>query len=148
MSIKEINLRLLETDEEVDTYCVLENETNIENATFNCYGYNDNINEENANNKITINNFTSEFVQLPENVSTTNKPENETDKAILYHRLFRNKTSKLPGGAIAAIVICCVAVLAIAIAMIIITRNKFNKQNDIEESQNNLKISEGNKYPY
>ena len=142
MSIKKINLRFLDIQEEVATYCVyenLENYTNIENAIFNCYGYSDNINAENENNKITIVNFTSDFVEFPENIWTTNKPENKTEGANLR---LRSKKSGLSGGGIAGIIIACVVCLAAIIAMIIIGKKKFPKYNTIQESQsqNNLKI--------
>ena len=141
--IRARNLRFLDTEEEVDTFCLLENDTDRDNALFNCSGFNDNINEKNANNEISLGNFTSDYIQLPENLAITNGQEDTKENTNAYGANFirLSKSSGLTGGAIAGIVIACVAVLAIVMTIVICLRKNSNKPiPNTSESINNLQI--------
>ena len=147
LMIKARNLRFLDTDEEVDSFCVLEDETNKDNATFSCFGYNDNINENNANNKITLYNITSEYIELPGNSSISNieeRDETDTTKTTSTKNWVTGKSnsSGLKAGAIVGIVIACVAVLAIVTGIIIYLKKNSSKPKslDMSDSRNDLQV--------
>ena len=150
--IKEKNLRILDTEEEISIYCLLEDETDRDNAAYNCFGYNDNINENSANNKITLCNLTSEYIQLPKDLSVTNMPETEENSnsestPTSRNRLFvQSKSSGLSTGAIVGIVLACVAVLVGVTGILIYLKKKPNKPNpnDITDSRYDFKISNTN----
>ena len=150
--IKEKNLRTFDTEEEISIYCLLEDETDKENAPFNCFGYNDNINENSANNKITLCNLTSEYIDLPKDLSVTNMPEaeensNSESTPTSRNRLFvKSKNSGLSSGAIVGIVLACAAVLAGVIGIVIYLKKKRDKPspNDITDSKYDFKISNTN----
>ena len=148
--IKAKHLRFLDTEEEVDSFCLLENEADKDDALFNCLGYNDNINENNANNEINIGDFSSDYIKLPENLSITNEPEPEdtTENNTVYNnRIFsKSRSSGLSTGAIIGIIIPCVAILAIVSAIILCLKKKSNGPNSYgaSESGNDLKISNSN----
>ena len=63
---KSNGLRLLDTPEDVNTYCLLGDATDKNNVKFTCFGYNDNLDE---NSQITLSNFTSEYINFNEGLS-------------------------------------------------------------------------------
>ncbi len=146
MALKsKINLRSLDTEDNVDCFCLLEDDTDRNSTRFSCFGYNDNIDK---NTEITLSNFTSEYIDdLPSNLTIKNKsedpePNNSEDKSNKdnmddYRRYFtKGSNSGLSGGAIAGIVIACIALVAIIAALIYFLRNKsMNKRMyDISDS--------------
>ena len=119
------------TEDEIETYCVLEDQTNRKNAKFNCFGYleDNDINEVGSlNDKLS-----SYYIEIPEQNPELNRGIN----------FFKKTNSKgLSAGAIVGIIFGCVAVV---IALIVII--SFAKKSavpvitaSIAESQNNLKI--------
>jgi hypothetical protein len=147
MFIRRGNLRFLDSEEEVDSYCV---PTDSDPEELNCFGYSDKIDENSKNNEITIGNFTSEYVpDIPKDFSITGDPE-PSDTTEPYNggtsinKFFsRSNSSGLSGGAIAGIVIACVAVIAIVSAVVIFLRKKSNvpNVNETSESIQNFQIS-------
>ena len=70
-----------------------------------------------------------------------NKEGEPTDNNIYNSQYFKKGTSGLSGGKIAAIVICCVLVLAIVAAIIIYSRSKSANKSEIEEVKGHSNIS-------
>ena len=145
------NLRNLDVEEDTGSYCLIDDESNSDNVQLSCYGNNDNIDENTE--KITLSNFTSDYIELPENLSINNSTEgnepNSNNNGNFANRYFmKSKSSGLSGGAIAGIVIACVAVLAIVISLILYFRKKSNvpnpnqTTNEVTDSVNHLKISD------
>ena len=145
------NLRNLDVEEDTGSYCLIDDESNSDNVQLSCYGNNDNIDENTE--KITLSNFTSDYIELPENLSVTNSTEgnepNSNNNGNNANRYFmKSKSSGLSGGAIAGIVIACVAVLAIVISLMLYFRKKSNvpnpnqTTNEVTDSVNHLKISD------
>ena len=143
------NLRNLEVEEDTGSYCLIDDESNSDNVQLSCYGNNDNIDENTE--KITLSNFTSDYIELPESLSINNstegnKPSSNNNNVNRY--FMRSNSSGLSGGAIAGIVIACVAVLAIVISLILYFRKKSNvpnpnqTTNEVTDSVNHLKISD------
>ena len=145
------NLRNLDVEEDTGSYCLIDDESNSDNVQLSCYGNNDNIDENTE--KITLSNFTSDYIELPENLSVTNSTEgnepNSNNNGNNANRYFmRSNSSGLSGGAIAGIVIACVAVFAIVISLMLYFRKKSNvpnpnqTTNEVTDSVNHLKISD------
>ena len=145
------NLRNLDVEEDTGSYCLIDDESNSDNVQLSCYGNNDNIDENTE--KITLSNFTSDYIELPENLSITNSTEgnepNSNNNGNNANRYFmRSNSSGLSGGAIAGIVIACVAVFAIVISLMLYFRKKSNvpnpnqTTNEVTDSVNHLKISD------
>ena len=146
------NLRNLDVEEDTGSYCLIDDESNSDNVQLSCYGNNDNIDENTE--KITLSNFTSDYIELPENLSITNstegnEPSSNNNNGNNGNRYFmRSNSSGLSGGAIAGIVITCVAVLAIVISLMLYFRKKSNvpnpnqTTNEVTDSVNHLKISD------
>lgn len=143
------NLRNLDVEEDTGSYCLIDDESNSDNVQLSCYGNNDNIDENTE--KITLSNFTSDYIELPENLSVTNstkgnEPSSNNNNGNRY--FMRSNSSGLSGGAIAGIVITCVAVLAIVISLMLYFRKKSNvpnpnqTTNEVTDSVNHLKISD------
>ena len=143
------NLRNLDVEEDTGSYCLIDDESNSDNVQLSCYGNNDNIDENTE--KITLSNFTSDYIELPENLSMTNstkgnEPSSNNNNGNRY--FMRSNSSGLSGGAIAGIVIACVAVLAIVISLMLYFRKKSNvpnpnqTTNEVTDSVNHLKISD------
>jgi len=73
-----------------------------------------------------------------------NKEGEPTDNNIYNSQYFKKGTSGLSGGKIAAIVICCVFVIAVVVAIIIYIRSKSANKSEIEEDvkgQSNISSS-------
>ena len=146
------NLRNLDVEEDTGSYCLIDDESNSDNVQLSCYGNNDNIDENTE--KITLSNFTSDYIELPEDLSVTNstkgnEPSSNNNNGNNANRYFmRSNSSGLSGGAIAGIVIACVAVLAIVISLMLYFRKKSNvpnpnqSTNEVTDSVNHLKISD------
>ena len=143
------NLRNLDVEEDTGSYCLIDDESNSDNVQLSCYGNNDNIDENTE--KITLSNFTSDYIELPENLSVANstkgnEPSSNNNNGNRY--FMRSNSSGLSGGAIAGIVITCVAVLAIVISLMLYFRKKSNvpnpnqSTNEVTDSVNHLKISD------
>ena len=143
------NLRNLDVEEDTGSYCLIDDESNSDNVQLSCYGNNDNIDENTE--KITLSNFTSDYIELPENLSVANstkgnEPSSNNNNGNRY--FMRSNSSGLSGGAIAVIAIACVAVLAIVISLILYFRKKSNvpnpnqTTNEVTDSVNHLKISD------
>ena len=143
------NLRNLDVEEDTGSYCLIDDESNSDNVQLSCYGNNDNIDENTE--KITLSNFTSDYIELPENLSVANstkgnEPSSNNNNGNRY--FMRSNSSGLSGGAIAGIVIACVAVLAIVISLMLYFRKKSNvpnpnqTTNEVTDSVNHLKISD------
>ena len=143
------NLRNLDVEEDTGSYCLIDDESNSDNVQLSCYGNNDNIDENTE--KITLSNFTSDYIELPEDLSVTNstkgnEPSSNNNNGNRY--FMRSNSSGLSGGAIAGIVITCVAVLAIVISLMLYFRKKSNvpnpnqTTNEVTDSVNHLKISD------
>ena len=140
------NLRNLESlEEEVPSFCVLEDDTDKDNASFDCFGYNDNINENNTNSEISIGNFTSDYIELPDNIYIANEPEasetdTEEDTIGTNNNLYRvSKNSGLNGGAIAGIVIASIVVLAVVIGLVIYLKKNPGKPDHNPSSEETIK---------
>ena len=146
------NLRNLDVEEDTGSYCLIDDESNSDNVQLSCYGNNDNIDENTE--KITLSNFTSDYIELPENLSVANstkgnEPSSNNNNGNNANRYFmKSNSSGLSGGAIAGIVITCVAVLAIVISLMLYFRKKSNvpnpnqATNEVTDSVNHLKISD------
>ncbi len=112
------NLRRLDDYEDVDSYCLLNDETNSEDNVFQCYAYPDKINE--MEKPEGIENIKSEYITVQSN---STEPDDDYFNSGINN--FKTKNgSGLSGGAIAGIVIACVAVLAIIIGIVIYVRKK------------------------
>ena len=112
------NLRRLDDNEDVDSYCLLNNETNSEDNVFQCYGYPDKLNE--TENIEGIEDVKSDYITVPSNSTEPDDTYYNTG----INNFKTKKGSGLSGGAIAGIVIACVAVLAIIIGIIAYARTK------------------------
>ena len=112
------NLRRLDDYEDVDSYCLLNDETNSEDNVFQCYAYPDKINE--MEKPEGIENIKSDYITVQSN--STEPDDDYSYSGINDYRT--KKGSRLSGGAIAGIVIACVAVLAIIIGIVIYVRKK------------------------
>ena len=148
MFLRSSHLRFLDSEEEVDTYCL---PTDSDPEQFNCFGYSDNLDENGKDNEVTIGNITSDYVpNIPSNLTLTPDPEenNETEPTnspTVANRYFsKSNNSGLSGGAIAGIIIACVAVVAIVAALVILSRKKSNISNVKETSEtiHNLHVTE------
>ena len=140
--------RLADENENNDAYCLLNDESNQEDNVFECFSYPDNLNE--IEEPKGIQNITSEYITVPEDVPESNNGNSTEPDNNNYNNginSFRNKKgSSLSGGAIAGIVIACVAAIAIVAGIMIYARSKsvqpapieasFNSVNALRNSQN------------
>jgi len=136
MSLRSRHLRFLDSEEDVNTYC-LPGDSNSK-VEFNCFGFSDNLDE---NSEVTLDNFRSYYVSdIPKDFVLEGEPKASDTKepnngdAGSYRYTTKSKNSGLSGGAIAGIIIACVAVLAIVGALAIIFRKRSNNPNIIENS--------------
>ena len=149
---KSNGLRLLDTPEDVNTYCLLGDATDKSNVKFTCFGYNDNLDE---NSHITLSNFTSEYINFNESLSLPYPPQNyqpnnealepndANDADANGKRYYsRSSDSGLSAGAIAGIIIACVAAVAIVVTVVLLLRKKKKDQKsyEISDSVNNLQV--------
>jgi hypothetical protein len=140
--------RLADENENNEAYCLLNDESNEEDNTFECFSYPDNLNE--TEEPEGIQNITSDYIDVPEDVPESNEGNSTEPDNNNYNygiNSFKHKKgSSLSGGAIAGIVIACVAVLLIVAGMIIYARSKsvqpapmegsFNSVNALRNTQN------------
>ena len=130
--------RLVDENENIDSYCLLNDESNEEDNTFDCFAYPDNINE--LENLEGIQNITSEYINVPDGAGENNngnstEPDNNNYNVGINN--FKTKKGKpLSGGAIAGIVLACVAVLAIIIGLIIYSKSKVVQPIAVSKSYN------------
>ena len=149
---KSNGLRLLDTPEDVNTYCLLGDATDKTNAKFTCFGYNDNLDK---NSQITLGNFTSEYINFNESLSLPYPPQNyqpnneglepnDANDADANGKIYysRSSDSGLSAGAIAGIIIACVAAVAIAVTVVLLLRKKKKDQKsyEISDSVHNLQV--------
>ena len=149
---KSNGLRLLDTPEDVNTYCLLGDATDKSNVKFTCFGYNDNLDE---NSQITLSNFTSEYINFNESLSLPYSPQNyqpnnealepnDANDADANGKIYysRSSDSGLSAGAIAGIIIACVAAVAIAVTVVLLLRKKKKDQKpyEISDSVHNLQV--------
>ena len=149
---KSNGLRLLDTPEDVNTYCLLGDATDKSNVKFTCFGYNDNLDE---NSQITLGNFTSEYINFNESLSLPYPPQNyqpnnealepnDANDADANGKIYysRSSDSGLSAGAIAGIIIACVAAVAIAVTVVLLLRKKKKDQKpyEISDSVHNLQV--------
>ena len=133
MYLTKKNLRFLIIEEDVDTYCLLEDNSYLHDAVFTCYGYSDSIDQ---NSEISLGNFTSEYIE--------DLPDDITYKNITYKNLIfaKSKSSGINSKVIIGIVIAIVGFLAI-VTIIIVKCLRKKKNNpavfNIGDSINQLK---------
>ena len=144
MFLRSRHLRFLDSEEEVDTYCL---PTDSDPEKFNCFGYSDNLDEKSKDNEVIIGNITSDYVpNIPSDITITSAPEavEPTNAPINTNRYFaKSNNSGLSGGAIAGIVIACVAVVAIVAIVILLTKkSKIPNVNETSETIHNLQVTD------
>ena len=149
MVLKENTLRFLDIEEDVNSYCLLEDKTDPSKVKFNCFGYSDSINE---NSEISLSDFSSKNIKnIPKNLTlakepkATDEPVPPTDDINNYNKnayYSRSGSSGLSGGAIAGIIIACVAVAGIATAAAVYFTKKKKSDNsyDISDSVHKLDL--------
>ena len=149
MVLKENTLRFLDIEEDVNSYCLLEDKTDPSKVKFNCFGYSDSINE---NSEISLSDFSSKNIKnIPKNLTlakepkATDEPVPPTDDINNYNKnayYSRSGSSGLSGGAIAGIIIACVAVagIATAAAVYFMKKKKSNNSYDISDSVHKLDL--------
>ena len=121
------------TEEELDSYCILEDDTDKDNSKFACYAF-----PENISSISDINTVSSNYITIPNNST-------DSGNGINFYRKGKN-SGKLSAGAIIGIILGCLAVL-IAIIVTIICVNKARAATtaapfeDIRESHNNIQVS-------
>ena len=149
--------RLADENENIESYCILNDESNDEDNTFGCFAFPDNINE--LEDPEGIQNITSDYIDVPKDVPESNDGNNggnnggnndgnndgnstvPDDNNNYYTGMNSFKSTKgrsLSGGAIAGIVIACVAVIAIIAALLIYSRGKVVRPAPIENSFNSV----------
>ena len=133
MYLTKKNLRFLIIEEDVDTYCLLEDNSYLHDAVFTCYGYSDSIDQ---NSEISLGNFTSEYIEdLPDDITD----KNITDKNLIFAK---SKSSGINSKVIIGIVIAIVGFLAIVTIIIVKCLRKkknnpavYNKGDSINQLQ-------------
>lgn len=126
----------VEKEEELDTYCVLEDDNDRDNARFKCFAYTEDMTSFNE----ADNDIKSNYIIIADSNSTDNGDNGKTGA---YFN--RNKSSGgLGAGAIVGIIIACLAVL-IAIICTIVCLNKRASTAAVvakqSESNNHIQIS-------
>ena len=148
MSLKsKRNLRYLDVKEDINSYCILDEDSDLDDAQLSCFGYNDNINENSANNnQITLSNFNSEYIELPKNLILTKEPNEDRSNNNNLRYFIKSKSSGLSGGAIAGIIIALVVAVAIVVALIFYFRKKertpYLNDVQVQDSMKNLKVND------
>ena len=123
-----------DTEEEVDSYCILEDGTDKENAKFKCYAFPEDIESVSETNVVS-----SEYIKLPRNTTEYNN-----GGGVNFYR--KRSGRKLSAGAIVGIILGCLAVLiAIIIACLCIKRTSQAAVaapfENITESHNKMQVS-------
>ena len=119
----------------MDSYCILEDDDDKDNAKFKCYAYTENMTSYNNTDEELVSNY----------MVFSDSSSNSTDNGNSGAYFNRKKSSGgLSGGAIAGIIIGCLAVLIAIIATIICVNKRppaaapFDRQS---ESHNHIQIS-------
>ena len=125
-----------ETEEELDSYCILKDASNKDNAQFECFAF-----PENIGSVSDVNRISSNYITVPGNTT-----EENYNNGVNFYR--KGKSSgRLSAGAIIGIILGCLAVL-IAIILTIICVNKSRAAtaavpyvSTVTDSHNNIQVS-------
>ena len=134
--------------QEVDSYCVINDTSNSNDIIFNCYAYTGSV--YNIDNVDGISEVNSSYITV-----STNSTDIETDS---YNNnginsFKRSNSKKLKAGAIVAIVLACVVVLAAIIGIIMCAKSRASVKApfEVSDSHNNLSLPNSyaatNNYP-
>lgn len=125
-----------EGGDKVNIFCFPEDKgSSVEDFPLGCFGFNDNFNEEYKDGQLTLDNITSDYINLPENMkiyeiknSPSESSDSPTNPEINKNSFRKSKNSGLSGGTIAGIVIGSVALAAIIAGLSIFLSKKKQKQ--------------------
>ena len=122
--------RLADENENIESYCLLDDESNDEDNIFSCFAYSDNITE--LEDLEGIQNITSDYIDI----NSAEPDDNEYNFGINSFKI--KKRNSLSGGAIAGMVLASIAVVAIIAAAFVYSKRKFVKTPNQESSLNSF----------
>ena len=134
--------------QEVDSYCVLNDTSNSNDIIFNCYAYTGSV--YNIDNVDGISEVNSSYITVSGN-STDIETDSYNNNGINSFK--RSNSKKLKAGAIVAIVLACVVVLAAIIGIIMCAKSRASVKTpfEVSDSHNNLSLPNSyaatNNYP-
>ena len=106
---------------DVDSYCIEEDRTDINNVIFNCFSYLDSVDEGNYE----LENMTSNYIKIENPISNNNTGSTSNSTNGYGNSYFhRSKKKHLSAGAIVGIILGSIAALAIIIGIIILATRK------------------------
>lgn len=134
--------------EEVDSYCLLVDNSDVNDVKLKCYGYTDNITSIDSSNGNAIDSLSSNYITISNSTDSgdveTQTIDTTPNNTVFFRNYYRKGASSgLKAGAIVAIVLACLAVLAaVIIVLALINRKKVAAplEGGISESRNNLHI--------